>query len=94
MRADELKFVDVRPEVQARYNEEIQARLGRTLWTTGGRCNSWYMNRNGKIPTPWPGFTFELRKRTRRFDAAAHERVPEERPAPGEGVVASASPVA
>ena len=27
-------------------------------------------------PTPWPGFTFEFRRRTRRFDPAGYAPVP------------------
>ncbi len=62
---------DVRPEAQAAYNEEIQARLETTVWNTGG-CASWYFDRNGRNSIQWPGFTFEFRRRTRAFDAAAY----------------------
>ncbi len=62
---------DVRPEVQAAYNEEIQARLETTVWNTGG-CGSWYFDRNGRNSIQWPGFTFEYRRRTRSFDAEAY----------------------
>jgi cation diffusion facilitator CzcD-associated flavoprotein CzcO len=62
---------DVRPEAQAAYNEEIQARLATTVWNTGG-CTSWYLDRNGRNSIMWPGFTFEYRRRTRSFDAEAY----------------------
>jgi cation diffusion facilitator CzcD-associated flavoprotein CzcO len=62
---------DVRPEAQAAYNEEIQARLETTVWNTGG-CSSWYIDRNGRNSIQWPGFTFEYRRRTRSFDAEAY----------------------
>jgi cation diffusion facilitator CzcD-associated flavoprotein CzcO len=62
---------EVRPEAQAAYNEEIQARLGSTVWNTGG-CGSWYFDRNGRNSIQWPGFTFEYRRRTRSFDAEAY----------------------
>jgi cation diffusion facilitator CzcD-associated flavoprotein CzcO len=65
MRACRLKWVDVRPEVQASYNEMIQARLKRSVWASG--CHSWYLTRTGRNTTLWPGFTFEYRFRTRRF---------------------------
>ena len=62
---------DVRPEAQAAYNEELQERLATTVWNTGG-CGSWYFDRNGRNSIQWPGFTFEYRRRTRKFDAAAY----------------------
>ena len=62
---------EVRAEAQAAYNDELQERLTRTVWNTGG-CGSWYLDRNGRNSIQWPGFTFEYRRRTRRFDAAAY----------------------
>jgi cation diffusion facilitator CzcD-associated flavoprotein CzcO len=66
---------DVRHEVQHAYNEELQDRLATTVWNTGG-CGSWYFDRNGRNSIQWPGFTFEYRRRTRRFDAAAYRLAP------------------
>lgn len=66
-RARGLRTIDVLPEAQARYNQRLQARLSRTVWNTGG-CVSWYLTRNGRNTTLWPGFTFEFRLRTRHFD--------------------------
>ncbi len=76
-----LRFVDVRPEVQRRYNEEIQARLAKRVWAVGG-CQSWYHTKDGKNTTLWPGFTFEYRLRTRRFDAESYELIPTRSAAP------------
>jgi cation diffusion facilitator CzcD-associated flavoprotein CzcO len=70
-----LAFVDVRPEVQARYNRWVQRRLARSVWNTGG-CRSWYLTRDGRNTTIWPGFTFEFRARTRRFDIERYEQAP------------------
>ena len=58
-------------DAQARYNARIQERLKGTVWSTG--CMSWYLTRSGKNTTLWPGFTFEYRLRTRRFDLAAYD---------------------
>jgi cation diffusion facilitator CzcD-associated flavoprotein CzcO len=58
---------DVRPPVQQRWNEDLQARLARTVWSTGG-CRSWYLSADGRNRTLWPGFTFALRHALRRFD--------------------------
>jgi cation diffusion facilitator CzcD-associated flavoprotein CzcO len=64
-----LRTADVRPEVQAAFNEELQRRLGGTVWNTGG-CRSWYLDQTGRNTTLWPSFTFRFRARTRRFDPA------------------------
>jgi cation diffusion facilitator CzcD-associated flavoprotein CzcO len=72
MRARNLRLVDVRKEAQARYNDRLTARLARTVWHTGG-CASWYRTQDGKNTTLWPGFTFEFRYLTRRWDPADYE---------------------
>jgi cation diffusion facilitator CzcD-associated flavoprotein CzcO len=63
------------PEVQAAYNDELQERLADSVWNTGG-CSSWYFDRNGRNSIMWPGFTFEYRRRTKHFDAAAYRLEP------------------
>ena len=73
MRARGWKAVDLRADAQARYNDRIQERLEHTVWSSG--CMSWYLTRSGKNTTLWPGFTFEFRRRTRRFDEDAYECV-------------------
>jgi hypothetical protein len=67
MRARRLKSVDLRPEVSADYNRKLQKRLEGTVWNSGG-CASWYLTSSGKNTTAWPGFTFEFRLKTRKFD--------------------------
>ncbi|HEY2516277.1 MAG TPA: NAD(P)/FAD-dependent oxidoreductase [Polyangiaceae bacterium] len=84
MREKKLKFVDVRADAQARYNERIQQRMARTVWNTGG-CSSWYRTKDGKNTTLWPGFTAEFRMRTRRFDPAPYELVAHEERRPSHG---------
>ncbi len=71
MRDRGLKMVDVRRDVQTTYNERVRDRLKRTVWSSG--CTSWYQTRTGRNTTLWPGFTFEFRMRTRKFDATAYE---------------------
>ncbi len=61
-----LQAVDVRPEVQRAYNQRLQQRLGKAVWASG--CKSWYLGPDGHNFTLWPGFTFEYRWSTRRFD--------------------------
>jgi cation diffusion facilitator CzcD-associated flavoprotein CzcO len=74
MREKRLDLVDVLPDAQARYNRRVHERLRGTVWSSG--CTSWYQTRSGKNTTLWPGFTFEFRMRTRKFDAAAYETSP------------------
>jgi cation diffusion facilitator CzcD-associated flavoprotein CzcO len=66
---------EVHPAVQAAYNEELQERLAKAVWSTGG-CGSWYFDRNGRNAIMWPGHTFEYRRRTKRFDPAAYRLSP------------------
>jgi cation diffusion facilitator CzcD-associated flavoprotein CzcO len=73
MRREGLHAVDVQPAVQARYNEEIQDRLSRSVWASG--CKSWYLTRSGKNTTLWPGLIGEFRRRTERFDASRYDVV-------------------
>jgi cation diffusion facilitator CzcD-associated flavoprotein CzcO len=83
---------EVRAEAQAAYNDEIQERLAASVWNTGG-CGSWYLDRNGRNSIQWPGFTFEYRRRTRRFDAAAYRLAAARRFEPATSA-ASAAPAA
>ncbi len=69
-----VKTVEVRPEVQQAYNDAIQRRLQGTVWLSG--CKSWYLDAHGRNTTLWPGFTFEYRWRTHRFDTASYELSP------------------
>jgi cation diffusion facilitator CzcD-associated flavoprotein CzcO len=64
------RTVEPRPEAQAAWNEEIQRRMEGTVWTSG--CSSWYLDAAGRNATLWPGYTWEYRLRTRRFDPAEH----------------------
>jgi cyclohexanone monooxygenase len=65
-----LRALEVRPEASRQYNAELQRRLARTVWASG--CKSWYLSSSGKNNTLWPGFTFQYRRITRRFDRAAY----------------------
>ncbi len=66
-----LVAVDVKPAVQRAYNERLQRRLGKAVWASG--CKSWYLGADGHNFTLWPGFTFEYRWATRRFDAENYD---------------------
>ncbi|HLP52355.1 MAG TPA: NAD(P)/FAD-dependent oxidoreductase [Chitinophagales bacterium] len=68
------KYIDLKPQVQRDYNNEIQSQLANTVWQNGG-CVSWYQMRNGKNVTLWPGFTFTFMKRTKKFEEEKYEIV-------------------
>jgi len=74
MQANKLISIEVRAEVLAAYDAELQARLGRTIWRAD--CGSWYVNANGRNTTLWPGFTFEFRRRLRRFRISDYHLAP------------------
>lgn len=61
------KSVEVKENAYSQYNASIQTKLGDSVWQTG--CKSWYVNENGKNTTLWPGFTWQFRQQTSRFDA-------------------------
>ncbi len=60
-----VSYMDVLPDVEQRYDEEIQRRLGHSVWTS---CMSWYRQDNGRVTTNWPGLVTEYDRRTRRID--------------------------
>lgn len=64
-------IVEVRPDVQDRYNDELQASMTGTVWTAG-RCKSWYLDDSGRNTTLWPSWSFRFRQRTRRFDPESY----------------------
>ncbi len=73
MRRRRAAFVDVRPSVQAKYNDQLQAQLDGAVWSSG--CSSWYLDAAGKNRTLWPSFTFKFRKATSAFKSDEYELV-------------------
>ena len=72
MQARQARSTDVKKEVEQKYNEEIQAKLSRSVWQSGG-CVSWYQTQSGKNVTLWPGFTFTFMNRTKHFEPEKYE---------------------
>ncbi len=66
MRAAGAATLEVRPEVQERYNAELDAKMEKTVWNTG--CASWYVDATGRNATLWPDWTWRFRRRVARFD--------------------------
>jgi cation diffusion facilitator CzcD-associated flavoprotein CzcO len=73
LRAAPNEYINVKPEVQRAFNEDVQRRFKGTTWTSG--CNSWYLTADGKNTTLWPSFSWLYRLRTRRFNNAEYEFV-------------------
>ncbi len=94
-----LPTVEVRPEVQRAWNEDLQRRFRRTVWQDkpgGSRwqlpCTSWYVNAAGRNTTLWPGLSAEYRLALRRPRLADYR--PEAAAASGSSAgAASASPI-
>ncbi|OBG78470.1 MULTISPECIES: NAD(P)/FAD-dependent oxidoreductase [unclassified Mycobacterium] len=57
---------------QDRFNEELQTRLGPSVWNSGG-CASWYLDEHGKNTVLWGGYTWEYWRDTRRIRPAEFE---------------------
>jgi cation diffusion facilitator CzcD-associated flavoprotein CzcO len=71
LRDENLRFVDVRQEVQDRYNERIQGRMKHMVWSSG--CASWYLSPDGSNHSLYPGFAAEYAVRSKRFKVSEYE---------------------
>ena len=71
MRKAGYDVVEVDQAATDRYNEALQERMKRTVWSVGG-CDSWYLDAHGKNTTLWPRSTIDFRRRLASFDASAY----------------------
>lgn len=85
MRGAGWRAVEVREDVQRRFNDRLQRKVNSAVWNSGG-CKSWYLDARGRNTTIWPGFTFMFRRKTRAFVA------PDYHLEPGSAVQATAAP--
>jgi cation diffusion facilitator CzcD-associated flavoprotein CzcO len=69
--------IDVRAEVEAASDLDVQSRFAGTAWT---RCDSWYRDDAGRIVANWPGYMREYLKATRELEPAEYRFIPQ--PAP------------
>lgn len=67
--------LDVKPTVFAAFASELEKRLTRTVWSSGG-CASWYQDATGRVTALWPGTTTEFRRRTNKLTIADYRIVP------------------
>jgi cation diffusion facilitator CzcD-associated flavoprotein CzcO len=63
-------YVDVRPDVAHRFDDEVQRRLAGSVWSL---CRSWYRDANGRIATNWPGLVSEYHRRTKVLDPSDYQ---------------------
>jgi cation diffusion facilitator CzcD-associated flavoprotein CzcO len=49
------------PQAQQKFNDEVQAKLAKSIWNTGG-CRSWYFDEHGVNRTLWSGTVRKYRK--------------------------------
>ena len=75
-RENGLRSLRPRVAVVADYNHDLQGALQQSVFNIGG-CSSYFIDRNGRNSTNWPWSIRELRRRLRRFDAAAFETEPQ-----------------
>jgi cation diffusion facilitator CzcD-associated flavoprotein CzcO len=68
--AENLKCMDVRQEVQDQYNDGIQKRMKRMVWSD---CKSWYISEDGINHSLYPGFAAEYVLRTRKLHPQDYE---------------------
>ena len=71
MDEQELAAVQPKPEAQRQWNQDLQRRLARSVWSTGG-CASWYLDDSGRNTTLWPRSTFVFRRLTASFDTGSY----------------------
>jgi cyclohexanone monooxygenase len=79
MRLHGYATVEPTRAAQDAWNADLQRRMRRTVWSTGG-CSSWYLDAHGRNTTLWPRTTFAFRRLLARFDPGAY-RVEAERAA-------------
>jgi cation diffusion facilitator CzcD-associated flavoprotein CzcO len=63
-------YIDLKPEVQEKYNQDLQRKFKGTVWSSG--CKSWYLNRAGKNTTLFPRLASTFRRLTKRFDPTVY----------------------
>ncbi|MEO6885754.1 MAG: NAD(P)/FAD-dependent oxidoreductase [Jatrophihabitantaceae bacterium] len=67
----DLRYLDVREDVQHRYNQRLQKRLARTTWMSG--CSSWYLTTDGFNASMFPGFASQYLRQMKSFRIADYD---------------------
>jgi cation diffusion facilitator CzcD-associated flavoprotein CzcO len=74
--------IDVRAEVEAASDREVQASFAGTAWT---ECDSWYRNDEGRVVANWPGYMRQYLHRTETLDEGEFEFIAAREPAGANG---------
>ena len=73
MKSRKHRVLEVRPEIQNRFVDEIYRRMSGTVWQSGG-CHSWYQDQQtGEITTLWPGSVVSYLRRMRSVSRSDYE---------------------
>ena len=72
MAAHRYAAVEPTPAATRAWNDGLQRRMRRTVWSTGG-CASWYLDAHGRNTVLWPRTTVAFRRLLARFDVAAYD---------------------
>jgi cation diffusion facilitator CzcD-associated flavoprotein CzcO len=72
MQVHRYAAVEPRRDLQDAWNRDLQRRMARTVWSTGG-CASWYLDDHGRNTTLWPRPTYTFRSLLSRFDVDAYD---------------------
>lgn len=62
--------IEVRGDVQKKFNAWLHRKLGKSVWNTGG-CHSWFLDHTGYNRQSWPGTGTSYWRATRRPDPNA-----------------------
>ena len=80
LREQRLRWLTVRPEVQAEFDAWMRSTSATSVWETG--CHNWYTTASGRNTSNWPVYTFIYRHRVRHFDLSQYTVMPERAYAP------------
>lgn len=72
-RRHQADAIDVRPEVMAEFNRQLQQDMQGTAWVAG--CTSWYKTVDGRITNNWSGSVEDYKRRTACFDPNEYDMI-------------------
>ena len=72
-RRHQADAIDVRPEVMAAFNGQLQHDMQGTAWVAG--CTNWYKTADGRITNNWSGSVEDYKRRTACFDPNEYDMI-------------------
>lgn len=67
-----VRVLEVKPQAQQDFLDDVARRSASTVWVTGG-CTSYYQTPDGRNAGLYPNWSVEYRRRTSRFDSDSYE---------------------